>query len=124
MAVNLSPLRELPDRWREQADRYERDAALVQADAVLRRLASSAGGTRSEEREVRCGLPGAGSSGGGSGVAVVTLFNRFRRKGTGPGAVAPPRHPSLGTLQEREARMHWAARPPKRSATGSKMTSA
>ncbi len=38
--MNLSPLRELPERWREQADRYERDAALVQADAVLRRLAS------------------------------------------------------------------------------------
>ncbi len=38
--MDLTPFRDLAARWRAQADRYERDAALVQADAVLRRLAS------------------------------------------------------------------------------------
>ncbi len=38
--MDLSPLQELPERWREEADRYEADGALVQADALLRRMAS------------------------------------------------------------------------------------
>ncbi len=37
--MDLSPLRELPDRWREQAEAYEQDAVPGHA-AVLRRLAS------------------------------------------------------------------------------------
>ncbi len=40
LTVNLSPLRELADRWQEEAERYERDGALVRADALLRRMAS------------------------------------------------------------------------------------
>ncbi len=36
--MNLSPLRELADRWQEEADRFERDAVPGHA-AVLRRVA-------------------------------------------------------------------------------------
>ena len=38
--MDLSALRELPDRWREKADKYEGDGALVRADALLRRMAN------------------------------------------------------------------------------------
>ena len=38
--MDLSPLRELADRWQEEAERYERDGALVRAGALLRRKAS------------------------------------------------------------------------------------
>ncbi len=37
--MDLSPLRDLPDRWSAEADRYERDGALVSGDALLRRVA-------------------------------------------------------------------------------------
>lgn len=36
--TDLSRLRGLTDRWREEADRYERDGALVQAAVLLRRV--------------------------------------------------------------------------------------
>jgi hypothetical protein len=32
-------VRQLVDAWRKQADRYERDGAMVKADALLRRVA-------------------------------------------------------------------------------------
>jgi len=38
--MDLSPLRDLADRWREEAELYERDGALVRAGTLLRRMAS------------------------------------------------------------------------------------
>jgi hypothetical protein len=38
--MDLSPLRDLADRWREEAERYERDGALVRAGALLCRMTS------------------------------------------------------------------------------------
>lgn len=37
--LNLDDLRAVADRWREDADRYKRDGALVSADTLLRRVA-------------------------------------------------------------------------------------
>ena len=37
--MDLSPLPDLADRWRDEADKYEGDGALVRADALLRRVA-------------------------------------------------------------------------------------
>ena len=38
--MDLSPLRDLPGRWREEADRYAADGAIVPADRLLRRVAA------------------------------------------------------------------------------------
>lgn len=38
--MDLSPLRELVDYWREEANRYERDGALAPAAVLLRRMAA------------------------------------------------------------------------------------
>ena len=38
--MNLAPLRDLADRWREEANRYEVDGAMVRADKLLRRVAA------------------------------------------------------------------------------------
>ncbi len=37
--MDLAPLRALPVRWRDEAERYEADGAMVRADLLLRRLA-------------------------------------------------------------------------------------
>ena len=37
--MDLSRLRDLADRWREEAGGYERDGALVKAEVLLRRVA-------------------------------------------------------------------------------------
>jgi hypothetical protein len=38
--VNAEPLERLAERWREEADRYAGDGAIVPADRLLRRVAS------------------------------------------------------------------------------------
>ena len=38
--MDLTPPRELADRWREEAERYEVDGAMVRADKLLRRVAA------------------------------------------------------------------------------------
>ena len=37
--MDLQPFRDLTGNWREEADAYERDGALVSADVLLRRVA-------------------------------------------------------------------------------------
>ncbi len=74
--MDLSPLRELADRWREEADRYERDGALVSAGALLRRVADELAETLGEWWTEALGIEEAADE---VGCAYDAMAKRIRR---------------------------------------------
>ncbi len=110
--LNLGPIRALVDRWREEAERYERDAVPGHA-AVLRRVAAELEGWWRERELEELTLEQASELGGYSysalekGVRTGTIPNagesgrpRIRRRDVPrkPGRNREPGEPDLAAI--------------------------
>ena len=86
MAVDLSPLRELPERWREEAERYVADGVPGHA-ALLRRVADELEETLGEWWTEPLGIEEAADEVGCAYDAMAKRLRRGTVQNTGrPGA--------------------------------------
>ena len=83
--MKKNAITEIAERWRREADRYERDDALVRGDAVLRRVADELEAAwREWQDEVRSVADASAESGYGE-----EQLRRLIRDGTIPNAGKP-----------------------------------